>query len=230
MGQPGPAPPTYFVWVDALRGLAALSVVVFHYHHFYLRDAAGRPDIPETGTFPYAAILDAAYRHGGLAVEHFWVISGFVFAHVYLGRPTTMRAFWVARFARLYPLHLVTLLAVAALQAVSMSATGAWQIYGSNDLRHFLLQVPMASNWSSLSRGLSFNGPIWSVSFELVAYAAFFLSLPLLRGGGLGRRSSPRRWARSPPRSPGRPGSTRPSCEPTSSSACPSSTSAPAPT
>ncbi len=119
MGQPGPAPPTYFVWVDALRGLAALSVVVFHYHHFYLRDAAGRPDIPETGTFPYAAILDAAYRHGGLAVEHFWVISGFVFAHVYLGRPTTMRAFWVARFARLYPLHLVTLLAVAALQAVS---------------------------------------------------------------------------------------------------------------
>lgn len=43
----------------------------------------------------------------------------------------------------------------------------------------------MSSNWTTLSRGLSFNGPIWSVSLELFAYALFLIALPLLRRFGL---------------------------------------------
>ena len=113
------------------------------------------------------------------------MISGFVFTHVYLRRPTGLRDFWVARIARLYPMHLAMLLTVAALQWASWQVVGAWQIYGNNDARHFALQLVMAGSWSTLSRGLSFDGPIWSVSFELVAYVAFFASLGLLRRGGI---------------------------------------------
>ena len=40
-----------------LRVLAALAVVVFHYHHFYLADQMARPDIPARSSFPYASLL-----------------------------------------------------------------------------------------------------------------------------------------------------------------------------
>ncbi|MEM0943898.1 MAG: acyltransferase family protein, partial [Pseudomonadota bacterium] len=107
------------------------------------------------------------------------------FAHAYLNRPTSPWRFAVARVARLYPLHLLTLLLVAGLQAASLAFAGQWQIYGNNDLHHFVLQLFFASNSVSVSHGLSFNGPIWSVSLEILVYAAFFLALWPLRRGGL---------------------------------------------
>lgn len=171
-----------FFWVDALRGIAALVIVVFHYHHFYLADAFDRSAIPSIETFPYAGILLPLYsRIASQAVELFWLISGFVFAHVYLPRQVSAWNFFVARFARLYPLHFATLLYVMALQTISFHTVGHWQVYANNDIRHFLLQLSMSSNWITWSRGLSFNGPIWSVSLEIVVYGIFFLSLFAIR-------------------------------------------------
>jgi peptidoglycan/LPS O-acetylase OafA/YrhL len=48
-----------------------------------------------------------------------------------------------------------------------------------------MLNLGMASQWSTWSRGLSFNGPIWSVSLEVGAYVMFFVSLFLLRSLGI---------------------------------------------
>lgn len=42
--------PNHFGWIDGLRGVAAVAVVIFHYHHFYLADYADRESIP-----PYKA-------------------------------------------------------------------------------------------------------------------------------------------------------------------------------
>lgn len=171
-----------YFWVDALRGIAALCIVVFHYHHFYLEDAFARDTLPPISEFPYASIIWPLYSSfASSAVEMFWLISGFVFAHVYLHRPTSAWQFTVARFARLYPLHFVALLYIAVLQLVSLNLFGHWQIYANNDTKHFILQLFMSSNWITWSRGLSFNGPIWSVSLEIVVYAVFFCSLYFLR-------------------------------------------------
>lgn len=177
--------PQRFLWIDSFRGLAALCVVIFHYHHFYLRNALDRTNLPPTESFPYAAILNPIYLNGHLAVQLFWVISGFVFTHVYLTRKTSLWQFSLARIARLYPLHLLSLLIVATLQIVSVASTTHWQIYENNDLRHFGLQLLFASNWTGFSRGLSFNGPIWSVSLEIVAYGLFIVTLPAIRRLGL---------------------------------------------
>ena len=173
--------PGYFMWIDGLRGIAAVFVVIFHYHHFYLADADARLAIPDPATFPYAQLLQPVFVYGSHAVELFWVISGFVFTHVYLDAPTSLRGFAVARFARLYPLHFLTLCYVALLQILSFNLAGHWQVYGHNDLRHFVLQLFLSSNWNTLGLGLSFNGPIWSVSLETVIYAVFFVSLTALR-------------------------------------------------
>ncbi|MEM0944837.1 MAG: acyltransferase family protein, partial [Pseudomonadota bacterium] len=121
--RPAVAPRTFHL-LHGARGVAALAVVIFHYNHFYLADHTARDALPAVEAYPYAAILAPIYQHGDFAVELFWVISGFVFAHAYLNRPTSPWRFAVARVARLYPLHLLTLLLVAGLQAASLAFAG----------------------------------------------------------------------------------------------------------
>ncbi|MCU0908997.1 MAG: acyltransferase [Rhodobacteraceae bacterium] len=177
-----PALPERLWLVHDLRGIAAILIVVFHYHHFYLADAFDRANIPPKDQFPYATYIGILYSDwASKAVELFWIISGVVFAHVYFARATGLWQFAVARIARLYPLHLLTLGAVGALQAISLSQVGTPQIYGNNDLTHFLLHLLMASNATTLSEGLSFNGPFWSVSLEIPVYGLFFLCLVTFR-------------------------------------------------
>ena len=164
-----------------MRGVAAIFVAVFHYTRFYM-PRADIPVIPVQITdVPYAAFLWPVYAYGEDAVRLFWVISGFVFAHVYWQRNTPAREFAVARFARLYPLHFVTLIFVAVLQIISLKTSGYWQIVANNDLKHFILQLFLMDSSLSLSDGNSFNAPIWSVSAEVFVYVLFFATLPLTK-------------------------------------------------
>jgi peptidoglycan/LPS O-acetylase OafA/YrhL len=78
------------------------------------------------------------------------------------------------RFARLYPLHLLTLLIVAALQYVAFVRFGAFAIFDANDTYDFFLNLCMISGWG-FEHGASFNAPIWSISVELISYALFWI-------------------------------------------------------
>jgi peptidoglycan/LPS O-acetylase OafA/YrhL len=170
----------YFVAVDVLRGLAACAVLVVHYRHF-LMEGPGRPVSDATlMEMPYQPGLSLVSEHGHYAVQLFWLISGFVFAAAYFHRNLTGMDFVAARIARLYPLHLLTLLLVAMLQFLSMSYTGGPQIYGNNSGLNFALQLFMASNWHGFTIS-SFNFPVWSVSMEIVIYTAFWCVLPFIR-------------------------------------------------
>jgi peptidoglycan/LPS O-acetylase OafA/YrhL len=173
--------PSYFGWIDALRGVAAICVVIFHYHHFYLAEYDVLASVRTTADFPYGAILGVVYDLGEEAVRLFWVISGFVFAHVYWSRDTTARDFAIARIARLYPLHFVTLLFVAILQIVSTTFAGHVQIFGNNDGWQFAQQVFLLNHVLGFAGEPSFNGPIWLVSAELFAYAVFLATLTLTK-------------------------------------------------
>lgn len=169
-----------FLILDSIRGISALAVVIFHYHHFFLQNSNSRPG-PDSSTFPYSSFLEGVFNHGHAVVQLFWIISGFVFYHVYLNKNTTFKDFAINRFARLYPLHLITLILVAIIQVISLDYLGYWQIYGNNDFMHFILQLGFSSNWVGFSHGLSFNGPIWSVSLEIFIYLVFFFSLYFLK-------------------------------------------------
>lgn len=167
--------------LDGLRGVAAIFVLFWHYQHFYYPAAEVLPSAAALAQQPLHALLAPAYGYGWAGVQVFWAISGFVLGYVYLeGEPVGKADFAVRRVARLYPLHLATLILVAVLQATSLRAFGHYEIYGNNDAWHFLQHLVFASNWSP-GAGFSFNGPIWSVSMEVLVYAVFVMLLPLLR-------------------------------------------------
>ena len=151
--------------LDALRGIAALGVVVYHYGaHF--------------GSRPFDAVLYPFYNAGFFLVDFFFLLSGYVLARAYWKESRQRRIahnVW-ARVARLYPLHLLTLLAtIALLKGIDPESSRAgYFLLANNDGKHFLLNLLML-NQSGLQEGWSFNTPSWSISTEFIVNIAFLL-------------------------------------------------------
>ncbi len=164
--------------LELLRFLTAFAILLFHYRQFAF--VGGREVGLVQDQLPIYWLFGPLYQSGPYAVRIFWCISGFIFFWKYRdavgGRLLDGWRFFVLRFSRLYPLHLVTLLFVAALQPLYFKLTGSFFVYENNDALHFLLQLLMASN-ATTQEALSFNGPIWSISVEVLVYFFFFVML-----------------------------------------------------
>lgn len=163
--------------IDLLRGVAAIAILLWHYQHFYYLEAGVNSITGRLSIQPLFNLFSWFYIHGAWAVQFFWILSGFVFFHVYERRRNiSLSEFFIHRFARLYPLHLITLCLVALLQFVSWYWFNKFQIYPFNDVWHFILNLFMASHWG-FQQGWSFNAPVWSISVEVLVYIMFFVFL-----------------------------------------------------
>ncbi|MCA6106947.1 acyltransferase family protein [Bradyrhizobium cenepequi] len=170
-------PQRYFL-LDLMRGVAALTVLIWHYQHFFMTSPGVLPASFSRSEQPLYWLLFPFYNHGNYAVQLFFSISGFIFFSEYL-KPIGTGAvsawnFFVLRFSRIYPLHFVTLLVVSILQCIAYDRFGRSIVYENNDAYHFVLNVLLASHWG-WENGFSFNAPIWSVSIEALLYFAFFV-------------------------------------------------------
>ena len=155
--------------LDTLRGVAALSIVVWHWQHFYAVSGTWEDGWQRTAQ-PFYVFLRPFYDEGWAAVDLFFALSGFIFFWLY-SRAIAEKAIGASRFAwlrfsRLYPLHLATLLIVAVLQFYFQRATGQYFIFDTNDWQHFATSLIMAQQWLPPTLDQSFNGPAWSVSIE----------------------------------------------------------------
>jgi peptidoglycan/LPS O-acetylase OafA/YrhL len=169
--------------IELLRFASAVAVLVFHYQHFAFVGDKQSNFVADAQ--PFYSTLSLFYNYGFYGVQIFWCISGFIFFWKYgaliPARKVSGYKFFVLRFSRLYPLHFATLLIVAVLQILYFTKTGAYFVYQYNDLYHFLLQLFLASDWG-FQHGESFNGPIWSISIEVLLYFVFFLVLRYISG------------------------------------------------
>lgn len=136
------------------------------------------------GTLPLPA---QSILHGGyLAVQSFFLLSGFVLAQSYAStkwnRPNLIR-FAVARFARIYPTYLLSLLLVSwfAYQFLLKPGRSAGQKLAVLGDYAFMLQ-----GWTG-SLSVGWNTPAWSLSCEFFFYLCFPLLFLWLRRGQLSR-------------------------------------------
>jgi peptidoglycan/LPS O-acetylase OafA/YrhL len=144
-----------FIALDGLRGIAALAIAARHTPFLW---TAGYP----TG------VLQKSY----LAVDFFFVLSGFVLSHAYSSRfetGLTARQFMTARLVRVYPLYFLALIYstfIALNQFVFSNANVSTVIF---DPLFAVLFIPTPLR----PQLFPMNNPAWSLFFELVANAAF---------------------------------------------------------
>lgn len=172
--------------LDALRGLAALGVVFWHWQHFFALNGIYQAGWKHDAE-PLYWLLRPLYDEGWAAVDLFFPLSGFVFFWLYGEAIREKRLgagdFALLRFSRLYPLHTATLLIAAVLQVAFHTRTGHWFVYQNNDWRHFFSSLLMAQQWLPPTLDQCFNGPAWSVSIEVLLYAVFFCVVRAGLGG-----------------------------------------------
>jgi len=121
---------------------------------------------------PWTNLVEKGY----LAVDFFFILSGFIIAYVYAAafdeaRGDYRRFLWL-RLARIYPVHLVMLAIVFAIWGFGDT------LLFTNTPRTLAANALLVHAWG-ISRKLSFNFPSWSVSAEWFAYLAFPLLLSL---------------------------------------------------
>lgn len=148
-----------FVVLDFYRFVAALGVFIFHLK------------LIDTGISP---VWNGSY---GLFVDMFFILSGFVISYSYPSDARGVRAysrFMIRRIARIYPLHLLSLLVFVVLIGVGLERTAR-----STPL-DFLYNLLLLQAWG-VTNHLSFNSPSWSISAEFFCYLIFPLLMLFAR-------------------------------------------------
>lgn len=179
----------HFAGLEWLRFFLAILVMVYH----------TAPNFPQLDRVPW---LKDAFSMGFYATSTFFVLSGFVLAHVYFNNNEMRepaRSFWLKRFCNLYPIHIVALLAsvlvLLLMHRLSIppegpSATPRFVIYDTNDIsgqtdpelyRHYMSNKELGLNavlqlfmlQAWNPLYLTFNAPLWSLSTLFFFYLVF---------------------------------------------------------
>jgi peptidoglycan/LPS O-acetylase OafA/YrhL len=163
MGSSVETAKVHFRVLDSWRGIAALLVALFHLNL-------------------YSAIYPLDFvRNAYLFVDFFFVLSGFVITYSYGDRLKTfddLGAFAIRRFGRLWPLHVVVLLAfLAAESAKAVLASRGASFYVSpfssiNSLDTIPINLVFGQSFG-LVQHLTWNSPSWSICAEFWTYLVF---------------------------------------------------------
>ncbi len=153
-------PASELAGLTGLRGIAAMTVFIAHGRFYELVPVLKPPLL--------------FFEWHSLAVDLFFMLSGFVLLHVYApkfasGTRGLWKPYYAARVARIVPLYLATLFASLGVFAAGSVVVGrwpsnlTWQVVSTNLL---LLQ-----GWPGLFH-MSINIPSWSLSVEVFCYIA----------------------------------------------------------
>ncbi len=117
------------------------------------------------------------FIEGYVGVSFFFILSGFIIAHNYNNRVRNSyerRNYYIARIARIYPLHLLTLIAAVALSGFAATKLLSWiQLTMSATLTN--AYIPRSDFFFAL------NAPAWSLCCEQLFYITFPFILPFIR-------------------------------------------------
>jgi peptidoglycan/LPS O-acetylase OafA/YrhL len=137
--------------LTGVRTLLAINIMFFHF------------------TPPHMGPLYPLINNSYVFVGFFFLLSGYILAYNYADRPTPLvkRQFWRARFARLYPIYLLSLLLFCTMLVSEWHAHSHTQFLAGVILTPLLLQ-----GWSP-ALATFWNTVAWTLSAEAAFYFAF---------------------------------------------------------
>lgn len=158
--------------LDGLRGVAAITVVCFHIFEAFA-----------------TSHLDQRINHGYLAVDFFFILSGFVVGYAYDDRWGKMKTtdFIKRRIIRLHPM--VVMGAIIGAIMFYTQGCSVWDVsvvpiaalLVATVLNMFLIPATTGSEIRGVGEMFPLNGPSWSLFFEYIGnilYALFIRKLP----------------------------------------------------
>lgn len=162
--------PHYHI-LDGWRGVAAITVVCFHLFEAFA-----------------TSHIDQRINHGYLAVDFFYILSGFVVGYAYDDRWQTMpiREFIKRRFIRLHPMVVLGAILGALLfygqgcATWDVSTISVPMLLGATLLNALLLPATPSTEIRGVGEMFPLNGPSWSLFFEYLGnllYAFFIRKL-----------------------------------------------------
>jgi peptidoglycan/LPS O-acetylase OafA/YrhL len=149
--------------LTTLRAFAAWWVVIYHFRE------------PLHSALPSG--LFGLISHGFLAVDFFFILSGFIISANYL-KPLAsadrkgVLLFIYRRLARIYPLHIVLLLMYVSVPLAIWCCSSSGLNQDRFSVAYFIQSIFLLQNWG-ISTRLDWNIPAWSISTEFAAYLVF---------------------------------------------------------
>jgi peptidoglycan/LPS O-acetylase OafA/YrhL len=161
---------THYPILDGLRGVAAIMVVIFHIFE----------------TFSGGDHVKQIINHGYLAVDFFFVLSGFVIGYAYDDRWSQMSlgGFFKRRLIRLHPMIIMGMLIGAVTFYFQDSsffpgihAVPVWKMLLIMLIGFTLLPVPVSMDIRGWNEMHPLDGPAWTLFFEYIANILYALVL-----------------------------------------------------
>jgi len=174
IAAPLPCGAQRFDVLDALRGICAVLVVLYHF-----------------SSNGYIARVPVV-QNGWLFVDYFFVLSGFVITHSYFTRLTggevSLGRFMGLRLGRIYPLHLFVLIAFISLELLL--------VLGGDTIARYVSRAPFSGSRAvealiqnlflfqtfGIGKGEGWNIPAWSIAAEIWTYLLFALVFVFAKG------------------------------------------------
>ncbi|HEY4785150.1 MAG TPA: acyltransferase [Bacteroidales bacterium] len=162
---------SHYEILDGLRGVAAVMVVIFHLFE----------------TFSGGNHLKQIINHGYLAVDFFFVLSGFVIGYAYDDRwgKMTLKGFFKRRLIRLHPMIIMGMVigaigfyfSASSIVFPGISEVAVWKMLLTMIIGFTLLPVPPSMDIRGWGEMHPLDGPAWSLFFEYVANILYALFL-----------------------------------------------------
>lgn len=162
---------SHYKILDGLRGVAALIVVLFHILEIFSNGIHSRQII----------------NHGYLAVDFFFVLSGFVVGHAYDDRwnKMTIGGFIKRRLIRLHPMIIAGMIigaigfyfSASPILFPGISQTPVWKLLLVMVIGFTLIPVPSSLEIRGWGEMHPLNGPAWTLFFEYIGNLLYALVL-----------------------------------------------------
>ena len=168
--QPIPVGQPRIPQLDGLRGIAVLTVVLYHYVLYI--------PLPHGG---FGFHLQNCFRLGWSGVDLFFVLSGFLIGGILLDfreSPRYFRTFYFRRFHRIFPLYyawlvLYIVLVLSVFPHLHASIRAAWPGWRPAVVYALFVQNLVSKQLQGISA--AWLGPLWSLAVE----EQFYLLMPL---------------------------------------------------